>query len=110
MTDAQSSTCVSSTDWRELPGSTISLTLRARCGTVGFSRLNTTIQTCRLANELYATNTTAAQLRAVFDALFSSTGSDNDDAAQELASLLGSLTGFLGSSGGLKMAPITVAS
>jgi hypothetical protein len=107
------SACLSNTTWRQLPGISSNVGIKIRTGTVGFSRLNSTIQTYKLADDVKSANIVSAELLDAFHGLFTgrSRGTTGDDTPSEISELFNSILGSLG--GGrqiIDMAPVIVAS
>ena len=106
------SACLSDTTWRQLPGVSSNLGINIRTGTVGFSRLNSTIQTYKLESDAKPANIVSAQLLDAFHGLF--TGRSRRTAGEDVLSETNDLlNGILGSLVGLTqkidMAPVIIA-
>ena len=111
-TDTTHSACLSDTAWRQLPGISSNLKVNARRGTVGFSRLNSTIQTYQLADSDESVNIDSAQLLDAFHGLFTgrSRGTTGDDMLPDMTDLTNSiLNSLMGLTGKIDMGPIVVA-
>jgi hypothetical protein len=82
----------------------------SRLGTVGFSRLNSTIQTYELADDIQTTNITAAQLLAAFHGFFTGNSpGEDEDVPSEYSDLINSLLGIVDPSAiKIKMGPIFI--
>jgi hypothetical protein len=109
-TDATQSFCLKDTEWRGLTGFSSTVKIDYRLGTIGFSRLNSTIQTYELADDIQPTNITAAQLLAVFHGFFTGQSLEEEEAIpSEWTDLMNSLLGAIGgTTPKVDMAPIFV--
>jgi hypothetical protein len=111
MTNISQSRCLHDTKWRRQSGFASTLKIGARKGTVAFSRLNSSIQTYELANDVQSTNITAAQLLAAFEGFFTGTSSEGNEPTDEIPSEWTAILSSLmeGSSGQAQMGPRFVA-
>jgi len=92
--------------WQSLPGSTTSASISLRNATIGFSRLNSTIQIHHLADHWTALDIGASNLLTAFDGFFTSiTSPEIVDWANEFINMLSPT-----SSQDIKFAPIIIAS
>jgi hypothetical protein len=108
-TDMSNSACLSDNTWRQQPGTSSTLKMNVRTGTVGFSRLNSTIQTHMLTGDVQPANIVSAQLLEAFHGLF--TGRSRATASHDLTP---GFTDFLddilgGFTSQVNMAPVIVA-
>jgi hypothetical protein len=104
LTDFRQSRCLKDTRWRDQPGFTSTLKVGSRVSTVPFSRLNSTIQTYDLADDVRPTNITAAQLSTAFEGFLTGRSSKEKDPSDEI------LSSFLGgASGQAGMGPLFIA-
>jgi hypothetical protein len=90
LTDLRQSRCLKDTQWRDQPGFASTLKIGSRVGTVAFSRLNSTIQTYDLADDVGSTNITTAQLLTAFEGFLTGRSSKEKDPSDEI------LSSFLG--------------
>jgi hypothetical protein len=106
MTNVGQARCLHDTEWRRQPGFASTLKIGARVGTTAFSRLNSSIQTYELANDVRSTNITAAQLLATFEGFF--TGRSSEGNESESTEFLESL--MAGFTGQVDMGPVFIGS